>query len=346
MGSYEEADRIRKILDAGREEMERLIKKNDKRKKQLGAQEGVKRSIPKPDMTEFEFGRYGKTFKHIGVPNSSEDCDSGYFIESTYTQALDYFHSMKGKTLERSANQHQFGKLFDDGNLGFKGGTFCDLKRPADLTGFEEAKKKVQKSKMLNKIKAVLRDQTVRRRRSDAHDGEYDLDKKWEVNPFSKASRGKSPHRFLKINAHVSFSGFVSAAQIDKYGAMVAAICNVLESSGIGVEIDFISSGRSNIVGWNNYFEDRIKLKSLHEYLPPNVLIKAFSSNFYRRVCFSRDVMLAELHDQDVAAGLGTPCKYKAKVTWKKGEVSIYSESITDNQDRLFEDIEKAIGLV
>lgn len=283
-------------------------------------------------------------------------------LSSTYLQALDLFYDMKrsdkkfkkfaveGLELSSSRNKEVYSNSWSEDNASWKGGSFLELKEKPDTKQFKEFQSKLKQSTMYKKLHTVFHHANIRKRQMSEHDGEYDHDRRYDVKPFQRACKGVSPVRKLTLNAHLSFSSGIGSDTINKYGAMVAAICNLLESYGILVEINMISTGRGSVQGQNSdeqLFEDTILIKEPNQYLPITSLLGVFSSNFLRRVEFTRIALDAELSKVGADCGLGRPGKFTKEIDFEKGVLNIYSHSMMEEnrQTEFLTNIEKALGL-
>lgn len=293
-------------------------------------------------------------FKHngdqIGHCRNSKGKKNVSRMTQTFTQSMDHFYytcNGPGKDRVRSSsNKSKLNDFSGNDNLGFTGGRVEELAEKPSMAIFNTAVKDMRKSNIHKKIKTAFADTSIRKRRMNPHDGEYDHDRRWDVNPFSRAARGISPVRSLKIFANISFSCGVGSDTIDRYGAMMAAICNLLESSGITVEIILQSIHIDSTD--SGCFIDNIIIKKPGDYLPAASLIKAFSSNYYRRVLFTNTVMDVELQGKDARGGLSTPASFDEAVAFNKGELHIFSHSILDKsrETEFLTALEKSLGLI
>lgn len=281
-------------------------------------------------------------------------------IESSFIQAMDLFNSFKpnkkdkkynieGRAITRNSNKDVFDTCLSPEYSTFRGGSLADLDKLPDMTEFNLAKNKLKQSNLYKKLDTIFHQTHVRKRKLNEYDGDYDHDKRFDVNPFQRACKGLSPVKKLTMNVNLSFSCGIGSKTIDKYGSTIAAICNLLESYGVLVEINMLGLGRGSLSNKSSSEQmhiDTIRVKKANQYLPVQSLIKIFNSNFYRRVVFTRKAIVAEFYGDSVDSGLGRPQEFDEYVGFSRGEIFIYSHSALDNQDEFLKNIESALGIV
>lgn len=181
-----------------------------------------------------------------------------------------------------------------------------------------------------------------RRRVKCAHDGEWDMSRKWEQEPFMKRRSTPVLTKTVKINAHICFSGWTESKTIDKYGVYVAALTNYLESIGIGVELNVKSYSIGTIRSPDALSLINMNVKKPDQYLPVTTLLQAFSANFYRRMLFTFKIANAAAIAGRVDGGLGRPLSWGKSFEVNKdlGEINLYT-TIDVDQGTISTDIIK-----
>lgn len=216
---------------------------------------------------------------------------------------------------------------------GFSGGTQADLYGMPSAERLEQLAK-IDFSEKYKHMSFDLGEQVTRRKRvRSAHDGEWDMSRQWDTEPFMKRSVSPVLTKTVKINAHICFSGWTSATEIDKYGVFVAALTSYLESIGVGVDLNVKSYtvGMAEQPNCNAFVT--LNVKKPDQYLPSSTLLQAFSANFFRRMIFTLDFLVGHAVGAKCNSGLGRPWAWgKAfHVDKDKGEINLYSTIDVDN---------------
>lgn len=216
----------------------------------------------------------------------------------------------------------------------FKGGTGADLfERDANMARYLELKKKFSASDLFKKSVTALGHRPLRKRVRCEYDGEFDFDKRWDSQPFSRSVRRMVDTKIVKLFVEISFSGSVSSSVIDEYGAFIAFLVELFENQGILVELNVCHTGTNFIQGHVDSLQrDVFLLKKSNQYLPTSTLVKFMSSNFYRRCIFSTIISSAEAAGRTVSGGLGTPFGY-GKV-WEVNKDCIFIYSVPDHDQQ------------
>lgn len=266
------------------------------------------------------------------------------FGEAKYVDLVT-FHEKTDKTPAKTNNEKEYNNSLFDTQNEWRGGSREELFKPKDdLSAYENYLKKLTDNKTISKVAAKFYESTRVRRTRSAHDGEWDYDKRYEVEPFMRREKRKVNLRVIKLNAAVCFSAFVSAQQINEYGAFIAAITSIIERSGALVEI-VISNAGVNVI-----YDSEIKrqyteilLKRPDEYLPIQSVLRAFSSNFFRRIIFGTMIMSAEFIGKDITGGYGSPHTYGKTFEIIGNTLNIYSVPEMDKQNQICEKLAEAL---
>lgn len=226
----------------------------------------------------------------------------------------------------------------------FSGGTYESLFELPDMTPFAIAKEKLRNSELTKKLSAKFSNINRRRRILSEHDGEWEMSRQWEIQPFYNAKRQQTPHRIIDINCHLNVSCGVSAQEISSFGCMVWAINDVIESCGINTNINIVCDSAGVDEGGNLYCRVKLNLKKPGEYINPSNIARCLTSNFYRRVIFSWDVIACDFGGGLTSGGLGTPCRIPDIIKFENGVLNISSETIrVPNDKNVQEELVKAI---
>lgn len=247
-------------------------------------------------------------------------------------------------------NYNQFyGKLKTDSDNTWRGGAYSDLIAPiTDFSKFSEFTKKLSANKIWQKVATKFDQQMVRRRVRSEHDGEFDLDKKWDAQPFQNRAKKATSARIVKMNISGDFSSGVGPDVINDYGSFVVAIITMLERNGVQAEVTACYDGENFLSnGAKSFFRMRLKVKRADEYLPLNQLLKVFSTVWYRRAVFSLIVASAENLGKNVCDSLGNPWRRGGKC-WDiiNNEIFIYSVPSFEDQHHILEKLIEVVGEV
>lgn len=233
---------------------------------------------------------------------------------------------------------------------GFAGGTFQDLiSWDTDFSQFNDTLKKISQDKLWQQVQKRLGETTTRKRAKSEHDGEWSYDNRFDIKPFYRRTQSKQVTRIVRLYAESGFSFDVSTKTINAYGAFVAAVINMLEKHGVMVDFyirytskNFIEPARSNPP--QSFLFIEMKVKSSDEYLPPQKILKAISSNWYRRAGFCSIVLAAEAINKTATIGLGPPWQYGKP--WARHNNNLYIYSVPDytEQHRITESLLELVG--
>lgn len=222
---------------------------------------------------------------------------------------------------------HEAGE--DGDRLKFKGGSFKqlrdDLAGHVDMKPFIEARAKMRSGPLYRKLQEKLTDSAPRRRRTmSEHDGDWDYGRRWEIAPFAATTKAFQPARTVKIRANFDANCSAKAEALDRYGAMVWALNDLIEQAGIRTEViwamdtrDIFSDGRGN-------GSTEITIKRPKEYVAPSMIAAVAKARFFRRFGFSMIVAQAEVAGKTVDPFLGQS-RTNATIEFQKGGTLIIS---------------------
>jgi hypothetical protein len=261
-----------------------------------------------------------------------------------------YVAELEGIKLHSANNGRELLDLLDTRrDPEFFGGSLRDVREHLDgridLAPLEKVKGQFSQTKLGARIKALSeRLKMQRKRRMSERDGEWDMSRRWEVNPFQHATRERHPIKVVNFEAEFSLNCGVSAAEISKYGAMVWSIAQLIEEAGICVGIKYVKRTDRNFGGdWRQRVV--IEVKKPGEYVTPSLIAAVTTGPFYRRAMLSLNILGADLNSADVAFGLGSSPSSKEAVKFENGSLFMTLDAMEGNAEKLEQELLKAIGL-
>lgn len=265
-----------------------------------------------------------------------------------YNEVLDWLEKrprVQHRLQETNSNAKSFDHHLYEGDDDFKGGSFDQLIEPhSDFSFYHDMMKEISDNKLWKSIIHRFDKQMVRRRSRSEHDGEWDYDKRFDVQPFQRREKKKEVVRNVKLVMEGSFSCGVSAETLNRYGSFVSAVISLLEKNGVLVEVytcyttDHVSQSGKNA-------KSLFKIKKADEYLPVSQILKAMSAVWYRRVVFGLIVSHAELHKEHHDYGLGRPHQWGKVWEVKNKTLHIYSVPSFEDQHSIIQKLCEVIGV-
>lgn len=248
---------------------------------------------------------------------------------------------------EKQRNGNFFNEqVYAKNNNEWRGGSFAELIQPhTDFKNYDEALKKLSTAKIWEKAIQSFAEVTVRRRTRCQYDGEFDYDKRWDIEPFQRRSAKVQTRRVIKVCVKFAFSYGVDASSIEQFGAFVAAIVNLLETNGIMVGVDMSFVSKDHVDGDNSIFEGIVNVKKPDEYLPPGQLLKAMSPNFFRRAEFGIAIAAAQAMGKTACSNLGSPYEFNKQWESKDDTLTIYCAPHPDEQEKIIKNLIEMIGV-
>lgn len=246
----------------------------------------------------------------------------------TYAQSLELFEQYGD--LPELSNKRRIELFKSSDRKDFCGGLTKDLRKPKDLAEYKRQVRELSVSSLARKLDTKLGAITKRRRTTSEHDGEWSLDRQWDLKPFSLATKGPVTARAIEIVADMNFHSGVSSEAISRYGIICAALCGMLEARGFSVSIKARMAGYRFKYGArgeadSDAYEVLTTVKKAGEYTTPQRILGAFSPNYYRRVTFGVINLLADLNDQKATEGLGRLTSEPHSFSYSKGVLGIHS---------------------
>lgn len=228
----------------------------------------------------------------------------------TYKDLLsDIDELKKSKNFKTKVNEDQFFKYTtndDHSHKSFAGGTWEDVTNLDNMDSFKKTLAEFKKNKLEEKITAKIDYSPRRRRALSEHDGDYDHDKQWEIKPFSNSRKEMLPITMVDVNVDMSINCGMGAKDINRYGALVWSIIQLVESLGIQANINIVNDC-TNITNNSQDAKLTLQIKKAGQYISPVSLATCFQSVFFRRAIFAGMVMECESIGKDAHYGLGQP---------------------------------------
>jgi hypothetical protein len=245
--------------------------------------------------------------------------ENTYQVHTDLNSALELYKITKDKlkprlNMERAEGRRncaeQLDKVFTD-DKSWRGSdpkTFLEeCNGKINLAPYEKIQKKI--SGIPESLSEYLqRVRPVRKRTLSDKDGDYQLERRWDINPFASTENkinSKTPK--LNIFCDISFSASYDSEEIQKHCMFVWALVDLLEKHGILCSVytthwvsSLAQSGKCNA-------QFVYLLKRYDDYVSMGALARGLSAGFYRRVCFMFMTNLAAYLKKDVAMGLGYP---------------------------------------
>jgi hypothetical protein len=230
----------------------------------------------------------------------------------------------------------------------FKGGTTDELKASlqghVDMKPYERERQRLSGTGLLSQLKTQMQDVTpIRKRRLSEHDGDWDYSRRYDISPFSSSVRAFQPERTVTVVCNFAVSAWAEASEIDRYGAMVWAIVDILESCGVRTRVVYREAGLGCDYNGTTDNDIRFMLKKPGEYIAPSLLATAFQANFFRRVAFGFIVLGCDYAGKTVSMGYGKPEKNNKAIQFKEGSLILSPDSIHATSDELEREIMKAV---
>jgi hypothetical protein len=261
-------------------------------------------------------------------------------VEGTFQlyEVLPLVQGTNRTMFKRTENWEKYKSVTRDEDSGFQGGTWDSLFQAPDMKPFIQAKEDFAKKNITRNIITKLGQANKRCRKFSEHDGDWDMQKKWEMRPFCMAQKTQSFNRLIKIKCEFGVSGRVSQSEINKYGAIVWSIANILESCGIETEITYTSTCLDFDYSGNGCNLSVI-LKEFGKYTTPMDLARSMTANFFRRAIFGLECLAADYLGTQVHEGLGRPKERRATMELMDGTLFITPKIIQAEES----DIEKKL---
>lgn len=284
------------------------------------------------------------TFERVSL------CEGSFFEYLEFLKAKPNVAKINGGNNSASFNN----KVYESrtgakggGDNSWVGGRFEDVLKPhSDFDDYHQALKKIQGDKLWREVVTAMGETMQRRRVRSEYDGDFDYDKRWDVEPYQERSKKPLSTRIVKLTVESSFSASVKSQTINAFAGFVGAVITLLEQSGILVELKVNDTGTNFLDnGKNCAFCISLNVKKADEYLPPAQVMKALSSVWYRRAIFGLICANAQNLRSEVSDGLGSPFRFGVPWERKDNELFIYSVPDFGAQHKIVESLTELLGV-
>ena len=177
-----------------------------------------------------------------------------------------------------------------------------------DMTLYDAAYEKLRVNDLSEKLQSALLLVNPRRKRiMSEHDGDWDLDRKWDIRPFQSTHKVLAHGRAIELVVHSAINCNSKSKDIEKYGALVWSVCNLIESCGITVGITLSYALREITKDNSIGMTASLRIKKCGEYIEPTRLAASLQSAFLRKGIFSFIAAIADTAGKTVAINSGRP---------------------------------------
>lgn len=206
----------------------------------------------------------------------------------------------------------------------WKGGSFAYLTDvldgKLDMRPLLEQQAIFQKSGLLARLQTTLAEILPRRKRvMSEEDGEWDMDRRWEIQPFQATTKAMGMGRTMDIVCHCSVNSSTGAEELNKYGAITWAISDMVEKAGIRTRVVLSYRGTSIGTQKNTGQEILIDVKKPGEYIASPVIGATMQTVFFRRPIFALIVACANMNADSANSSLGRAVQEYTRIAFKNG---------------------------
>ncbi len=195
-----------------------------------------------------------------------------------------------------------------------------DLKQGPDMAPFNAALHELQSHGLKTIQAGIANCKPARKRRVSEYDGVWQYDRKDDEFPFVENYKKRVPNRIITVIPNFTISGSQSNGDVDAYGAMVWAICQLIEKTGILVNVDWYEHTRQTSRKHGGLdVSVKVRCKTANQYLAPSMLAACFTSNFFRRIGFALWVSGCNAYDAEAAGGLGSCITFDKPAEYRDG---------------------------
>ncbi len=161
------------------------------------------------------------------------------------------------------------------------------------------------------------------------------------MTPFDTTRKALGIGRCIKITANISSSGMVSAESINKFGALVWAVSDIVEACGIQTEVIARFAVNGITADRETGFLGEFTAKSHDTYVTPTTLAAMFHCLTYRRAVWCMESSLTDLIGKRANDRLGRPMHDAFPVKWVQGtgQLIMNVNSVTGDINQLEEEI-------
>lgn len=245
-----------------------------------------------------------------------------------------------------TANPDNACDMFENGtpkNREFMCGKIEDFlkagKGVVDMSLFLEMREKMRKLSM--RIQEELLPLARKRTRThSSYDGEFSLDRQWELEPFSTTRQeGGGLLPTLNVVADFSLNAYDDPEEIAKYGAFCWAIIDAVEQCGISCKVDLFNKSSMHAFGGGGYrdctaLEVTVNVKEAGEYVDTLSIARCFTASFYRRGILGLKYSTGAYHESSISGGLSQPevlnepIASPSKIFLRKNHVTLHAADV------------------
>jgi hypothetical protein len=209
------------------------------------------------------------------------------------------------------------------------------------------------KASFLKNVREIGSVDSVRRKRHlDDHDGDWDMDRKWDTKPFHNTYREESRKR-IHVDCEMCCSAWVGIKAIRRYGILCFTLIKRLEELGFLVDVSISWNSRSVFSKGNKDFNAKgtFWVKRAGEYQSTSNFAKYFTEYFYRRVIFASNYYVGHKLNYNVSYTLGhvNAPPFSSKPGFIQMSPGTFAEVLeagrTINTEQLSKVVQKAIAL-
>jgi hypothetical protein len=285
----------------------------------------------------------------------SEKTEHCLHIRGKISALLRYVEAIQSSDLpskisKEEARNDAVEQITDD-RTEFKGGSLNDLLRNyqggIDMRPFKAERERLIKLGFERRLREKLADVAPRRKRViSEHDGDWNYDRRWEIQPFESTRKTLGVGRSIQITCNLAVSCAVSAKKINRFATMVWAISDIIEACGIQTEIicryfsrDYTREAKVNFLA-------EFTAKDRETFCTPTTLAAMFNALTWRRTVFSLMEATPDIIGELASYGLGHAVNGDFPVKWVVGEgrLIMNSDTATGDTTQLENEILAAVG--
>lgn len=286
-----------------------------------------------------------KILAETGITAALDDKRKKLVVRATLNQVARLYKALPTLKLT-DANQGNLDYLLEDNSerIDFAKGTRKELENhlsgQIDLTRYKAPLAELESKGMLRKLRREI-ERVAPKRRLKLHDtdGDWSYDKRFDDKPFVHLTKTPSRVKTLEIRCHFSVAWHVDAESINKFGALVWAVCQVVEAAGFQARIVYHFQTNS-LINQNGYGGDvQVELKKSGSYIAPSFLASAFQALFHRRAAFSLQTVAADACSKAISSGQGLVVSAPKPIQFSEGVLDIGLDAVKGATDEIVEAI-------
>lgn len=214
---------------------------------------------------------------------------------------------------------------------------------------FENAVEELEKTGLKQALEEGAAFKKKRKRTMSEHDGDYDMERKWDTHPFATTVLSKKEFPIVELIFPIVNSGGTGHSSISRFGARCLALADLLEKAGYRVALtaeNWCTTMRptqsdldrlAKPLGIDNPTcmgqGTRYIIRSANDYGDISSMALFGSGEFYRRCAFSLDyepshyahALGKESRDKNVPVSYGYP-HYERPIPTEPGQIFLTSQ--------------------